>query len=281
MAAGEREKAVVIFDYSGTLSIDAVRFAEPAFLMAELKESGLYDCGVRTVEEFWKKIVDSTWETASATNIGYAAAIAKAVREQFHSGASEEKIIDASGRFAGRYMAASVIADEWAPLLTVLRDDPLTCPVIATDHYAELTDVVIDELNRLNIPALRALDVSLKNGRNAFIVANSADLGAPKASLAFWDRLAGSSVPSNPRAVIAIDDFGVNEVPGADYGEEAKTARRQEKTREVLNRAFGTPAALIPFIIGPQERDDRLRIGNLIYAASIQASKILFPKSYA
>ncbi len=53
---------MIIFDWSGTLSPEAVRFGEDENLKRELELSGLAALGVATPRTFWKEIVTPTWE---------------------------------------------------------------------------------------------------------------------------------------------------------------------------------------------------------------------------
>ncbi len=61
---------VVIFDWSGTLSPEAVRFAEDENLKRELERSGLASLGMATSETFWNEIVNPTWEEGSTIAAG-------------------------------------------------------------------------------------------------------------------------------------------------------------------------------------------------------------------
>ena len=62
---------LVIFDYSGTLSLESTLFARPDFLMKQLKESGLANLGIESPETFWGEIVNPTWQRGSTTSVGY------------------------------------------------------------------------------------------------------------------------------------------------------------------------------------------------------------------
>ena len=62
--------SLVIFDYSGTLSLEAPCFGRPENLGPALAESGLSGLGV-SPENFWERIVNPTWEEGSTTAIGY------------------------------------------------------------------------------------------------------------------------------------------------------------------------------------------------------------------
>ena len=57
-------KKLIIFDYSGTLSLESTLFGRPDYLMKQLKESGLMDLGVTSPTIFWEQIVNPTWAAA-------------------------------------------------------------------------------------------------------------------------------------------------------------------------------------------------------------------------
>ena len=76
----EPEK-LIIFEYSGTLSLDAVLFTRPGNLMKELRGSGLVDLGITSPEISWEEIVNHTWEEGSAASFGYKKVMAKRVKK--------------------------------------------------------------------------------------------------------------------------------------------------------------------------------------------------------
>ena len=64
-------RKLIIFDYSGTLSLESTMFGRPDYLMKQLRESGLADLGVTSPDIFWKEIVNPTWVEGSTTQVGY------------------------------------------------------------------------------------------------------------------------------------------------------------------------------------------------------------------
>jgi len=60
----------------------------------------------------------------------------------------------AATRFVATYLAASPIHDDWFPLLTWLFNRPKLRILVATDHYAEATPWISQELARGGIPAI-------------------------------------------------------------------------------------------------------------------------------
>ena len=62
---------LIIFDYSGTLSLEASLFARPDNLMKELEESGLKEFGIESPEIFWEQLVNPTWTEGSTTLVSY------------------------------------------------------------------------------------------------------------------------------------------------------------------------------------------------------------------
>jgi hypothetical protein len=159
MAATSPEK-IVIFDYSGTLSIEAPRFARPENLIRALSETGLASLGVATPEVFWGEIVGPTWSEGSTTGAGYKNLIAEKVRGlRPEAGVPETEIAAASARFVDRYLAHSRIDPHWRPLLSCLTETPDACGIIATDHYAEATGAILGFLRAWDIQAVRVSNV--------------------------------------------------------------------------------------------------------------------------
>jgi hypothetical protein len=62
---------LIIFDYSGTLSLESTLFARPEYLMKQLTESGLMELGVSNPDVFWNEIVNPSWLEGSTTPVGY------------------------------------------------------------------------------------------------------------------------------------------------------------------------------------------------------------------
>ena len=287
------EKMLVIFDYSGTLSLEAPRFGRPANLVRALAESGLFSLGVTTPEIFWEEIVGPTWIEGSTTAIGYKRIMAERIAALgLAPGATGAEITAAASRFVDRYLDHSRMDPHWRPLLEKLTGYPGAAVVIATDHYAEATETIIRYLHSWDIPARKtgeeaeprfpagngrrslfgqrhtttdekggtAPDSSVKNREPSplfpFFVANSADIGFWKADRRFWEVLKSRFSLETVRSVLIIDDFGFNEEQGDSYGEWARIGARQEKTFTVLGEVFQAGVEVIPFFLKGRERED-------------------------
>jgi hypothetical protein len=246
---------LVIFDYSGTLSLEAPRFARPANLLSALAESGLAKLGVATPEAFWGEIVGPTWTGGSTTAIGYKRVMAQRIEALgLAPGVAGAEIAATSSRFVDLYLAHSRIDPLWRPLLETLAGNPRACVVIATDHYAEATETIIHNLHSWNIPARKGRRPPFGQ-LSPFFIANSADIGFWKADRRFWETVKLQLAITAIRSVLIIDDFGFNEEQGDSYGERAKVEARQKETTAFLQEIFQTSLAVIPFFLKSGERD--------------------------
>lgn len=260
MAATEH---LVIFDYSGTLSLEAPRFARTESLMRALTESGLAALGISTPEIFWEGIVAPTWIEGSTTAIGYKKVMAeKILALGIAPGKTGSVALAAASRFVDRYLDHSRIDPGWRPILTELAGNPGATVVIATDHYAEATEAIAGHLGAWDIRAQKAEKGGtapdfLRENRelSPLFIANSADIGFWKADRLFWDTLRRTPLPGDIRSLLIIDDFGFNEERGDLYGERERVEARKEMTRNVLREAFETPPAVIPFFLEGTERN--------------------------
>ena len=166
---------VVIFDYSGTLSVEAPDFGRPDNLARALEESGLAAFGVADANIFWEKIVFPTWDVGSRTTIGYARVISDRIASlqlppgahRAESGAScpqsavsPSAIVEAAKRFVAMYLNCSRMEPLWRPLFEKLVADQNIVVVIATDHYAEATDAMIHYLKSWGIAAAKADNIA-------------------------------------------------------------------------------------------------------------------------
>ncbi len=150
------QDTLLIFDYSGTLSLEAPRFGQPENLLRALAETGLAALGVSTPEIFWGQIVNPTWVEGSTTQAGYKRVMAERIAAlRLAPGASAEEIAAAASRFVDRYLDHSRIETDWRPLLTRLSENPNVTTIVATDHYAEATGRIIAELGAWGIPAVK------------------------------------------------------------------------------------------------------------------------------
>jgi hypothetical protein len=145
---------LIVFDYSGTLSLAAPRFAWPDNLVRTLAETGLADLGVATPEVFWNEIVGPTWVAGSTTQAGYGKVMAERIAALRPTPAAEqERIGTAAARFVAAYLKESPIDPRWRPLLHRLAGEGSSRQVIATDHYAEATAAIVGHLQALDIQA--------------------------------------------------------------------------------------------------------------------------------
>ena len=247
----------MIFDYSGTLSLEAPQFGRPANLVRALAESGLFSLGVTTPKIFWEEIVGPTWIEGSTTAIGYKRVLAERIEALgLAPGATGAEIAAAASRFVDGYLDHSRIDPHWRPILENLSVHPGAAVVIATDHYAEATETIIRYLRSWDIQARKAEAGSGKNGwLSLFSIANSADIGFWKADRRFWEVLKSRLPLETVRSALIIDDFGFNEEQGDSDGAWARVAARQEKTLTVLEEIFHA-AQVIPFLLKGGERED-------------------------
>ena len=180
---------VVIFDYSGTLSVEAPDFGRPDNLARALEESGLAALGVADANIFWEKIVFPTWDVGSRTTIGYARVISDRIASLHlppgahraesaascpqsgascpqsaascpQSAVSPSAIVEAAKRFVAMYLNCSRMEPLWRPLFEKLVADQNIVVVIATDHYAEATDAMIHYLKSWGIAAAKADNIA-------------------------------------------------------------------------------------------------------------------------
>jgi len=267
---------LIIFDYSGTLSLNAVLFARPGNLMKELRESGLVNLGVTSPEIFWKEIVNPTWEEGSTTSVGYKGVMVKRIREKFSPAMSDDIIVLAASRFVESYFGHSRVDKRWKNILRILDEHPGVCVVIATDHYAEATGYILEFLGELGVQAVTAKETFVNPG---FVVANSADLGVHKADRRFWEILKASLRLDAVRRILLIDDFGFNEMEGDSYGGLEKVEKRKKTTVGLLEEIFPASVQAIPFMIKDEQSqsvgDEKTNSGTLITETSMIVERFL------
>lgn len=241
---------IIIFDFSGTLSIQVTQFGRQDNLEEQLNETGLWQHGIDHVEVFWNEIVNSTWLEASTTTRGYKAAMFDAVMRVAHARdirSSEEEIWQSVSAFVDHYFSWCKVDPHWIPLLTSLMNRRDVRVVVATDHYAEATDHIIEQLQVLGIESIRAFDTN-RTGKEV-IVANSADIGFHKSQPEFWHRLKTISGIEQVQSVILIDDFGFNESAMDQYADSDFVEKRKRATTENLEAAFRVPVKVFPFLL--------------------------------
>ena len=263
---------LVIFDYSGTLSLDAVSFGEDDNLTGELERSGLAGLGIADPETFWEEIVNPAWQEGSTTSVGYTELIYRTIRENLPPAVSNNTIRLSAERFVDSYLRHSSIDSRWHSILQKLNSETSAVTVIATDHYAEATGYIVGFLAEMGIGSISLRDASGACVSPVFIVANSADMGAHKVDRAFWDTLKGPLGLDGLCSVLIVDDFGFNEEAGDSYANRQKVEDRKSKTIGLLERIFTAPVCAIPFVLAG--KDDKTR-GNLIMQASLEIERWL------
>ena len=181
-AKTDKDGLTVVFDYSGTLSPDAVAFARNDVLVEEFRRSGLAEFGVAAPENFWDRLVNPTWDEGSRGTIGYRRLL---VREISAAWSAERKstalpaLDRAASAFVTRYLQCSGIDSSWHPLLRALYDHPRVVVVVATDHYAEATTAIRMHFDLLGMKAA-SLNAAAAGTWHRLLIANSADLGCRK-----------------------------------------------------------------------------------------------------
>jgi hypothetical protein len=245
-------RKLIIFDYSGTLSLKSTLFGQPDYLMKHLEESSLMGVGVTSPKIFWEQIVNPTWVEGSTTQVGYKKMIEdriNAILYQNMSSVARLRISDAASSFVDSYLSHSRIDGRWQPVLDKLNRHPSIRTVIATDHYAEATVYILQFLEELHIQAAAARAAMASPGSTAISVANSADLGFHKDNLRFWEILKNGLNMGGVRHILLIDDFGCNEQKGNSYSAPKKVEKRKLATARLLQDVFSAEVQSIPFII--------------------------------
>ena len=247
-------RKLIIFDYSGTLSLAAVRFGRPERLAKALGDSGLADLGIDAAA-YWRDIVTPTWHRASTTPEGFAPIMARQVHT-LAPAASAGTVSNAARRFLKAYLDSAAIEPQWTAALTRLRDHPQILRVVATDHYPEATAAIIGHLGALNIPARSATAAAAVNVDKAFIVANSADIGYHKRNPLFWQMLKSGLGRPSPTAITLVEDFGANETDQDGYAASGAVVRRETETTAALGRIFDAPIAVVSLAAEESGRPD-------------------------
>ncbi len=236
---------LIIFDYSGTLSIEAAAFSRPDNLMRYLQRSGLFALGVDSAALFWS-IVDATWSKGSTTRLGYKTVLQERIGELFPEQAvvHQPEISRSVANFVDAYLDHSGIDEHWRPILKKLSRDKSVEVIIATDHYAEATAAIIKYLGEWDIPAM-PLNAP---GENNIAVVNSADIGLHKVSQQFWQTVK-NALRQNYQRVLLIDDFGQNEQQGDAYSDPMKINERSQMTVKMLHTVFEADVESISFVV--------------------------------
>ncbi|WP_298816676.1 hypothetical protein [Chloroflexus sp.] len=247
------KKILLILDFSGTLSLEAVRFGAPARLEAALRDAGLWTLGI-DVARYWDEVVGPTWIEGSSTQIGLKGLLARWLEAR---GVAATLAARRAARFVQSYMAASEIDPAWQRLFAALRADPRAITLIATDHYVEATRQIARQMAKLG---WAALSLQLRNGRiarrrrNALVappmalIANSAELGVAKAEPLFWQRVQ-AGLRAAPDRIVVVDDFGASEQADDSYADPARVERRRRQTIAALEQTFAAPVSTVWFTL--------------------------------
>lgn len=255
--------SMLVLDFSGTLSLEAALYARDENLRRALEESGLWRMGVDSLAVFWDSIVNPTWQEGSTTGKGYTRLLFEEVRRIVASRGLEIPEADiwaCAARFVEGYLRHSAIDLAWRPVLHRLLRHPGLVVVVATDHYAEATAHILSQLRALGFEAAPVL----QGGAYRVLVANSADLGAPKASEAFWAAVQRARGLWSLAQIVVVDDFGFHEQAQDAYHQQEKIARRQRETVQVLSAVFAAPTRVFPFLLrkptaAPSTREEALK----------------------
>ena len=241
-------KNLVVFDFSGTLSLGSVAFAREDSLVQALKESGLWLLGLRSTKLFWNEIVAPTWNTGATTSLGYVRILYDALRRMFPT-APVTELRTCVANFAGEYFRSSHIEAVWLPLLRELVENPGSFVLIATDHYAEASGCILGQCEAFELPAELLDSEGIREDSRKIYIANSADLGTMKANIGFWRKVKRRLASELLEQLIIIDDFGWNESSGDHYATEEKVAKRRSETEEIVLMLFACPVHVFPFTL--------------------------------
>lgn len=266
--------ALVVLDFSGTLSVEAPQFAAPETLEGRLRDSGLWELGIDSPRLFWERLINPTWHRGSTTTDGYATVLTAAAAGVLHERGRDvppATIELAAAAFAGHYFAHSPIAAQWHACLRRLHDLDHVALVIATDHYAEATAHITAELAGLGLDGTPVTSAAPTSGQ--LLIANSADVGHHKTSGEFWERVRHALGDDTVAPLILIDDFGANEADAAGYAERERIRRRSRATRAALSTVFGVAPHVVSFVLAPNATPDD--VAGMVAAAERSTMTVL------
>jgi hypothetical protein len=269
---------MIIFDYSGTLSLEAPLFAAPDSLMKHLEATGLRDFGIDSPRIFWEQLVNPTWVAGSTTNAGYKKVLLDRIIAVLHPDMSIHRratLAGAVSAFVDRYLSHSRIDARWEPVLHSINAAPSLRTVIATDHYAEATSAIIRFLGKWQIGAATATEAVLNPQAASFIVANSADLGVHKDDRRFWQILKENLRLDAERRILIIDDFGYNEQSADVYSNQHKVDARMKETVLTLEAVFPAAVEVFPFMVGVDAKERNARLETLIVTVTAVIDRFL------
>jgi len=255
---------LIIFDFSGTLSLRSVEFGKSENLLPVLESSGLVKLGVASEAFFWDEIVYPTWVEGSTTGRGYLGVLVDRIRDLELYALDDphpDKTIQAAVSYLlDRYFDQCRIDLRWRTLLQDLNEDPAVQVVVATDHYAEATPMISGRLKDWHIDAVTLSQV-VPGTRNPFIIANSSDMGCHKADIRFWQLISDKLSLAGPYRVLLIDDFGGNEDSSDPYGNPERVLIRRKETDRVLRNVFGDRVEIHSFIV-QRPHDDHVHAAD-------------------
>ena len=254
-------KNLIIFDYSGTISLKSVLFSSNESILQALHKSGLDKFGVCSPKVFWNRIVNPTWKKGSLTPIGYTSVIQSAVKEWMLKDSifySEEGLQKSAESFVHEYLENSQPDSRWGGILEALMQREDCFILIATDHYAEATQYFQDHFARIGIKMEVVQPSSCyKPSKAALFLANSADLGYHKNDPEYWYIIKQFLSPHKVGKVILVDDFGYNEHVDDAYAELQKVEKRQKQTADILSNTFDCEIVVLPFLL-PRMKDSSI-----------------------
>lgn len=219
ITTGFNPKTLIIFDYSGTLSISMAQFSETTRLIRTLNKSGLAKYKINSPEVYWEEIVWKTWGHASITSKHYSQYIfEQLLRLNYNSNQNYINQLEISAKnFVNSYLSFAKIENKWKMLLQKLANTPEIILLIATDNYFEFSKKIISEFENIQLPA-----TCISNDFNfskikykQILIANSAEIGYTKSQFKFWmfikNKISEIYDLANLQNILLIDDFGENE----------------------------------------------------------------------
>ena len=245
-----KSNCLIIFDFSGTLSIKTSWFGRKKSLINAFKASGLWDLGLRSVKMFWEKIISPTWYEGATTQIGYQTLLSNKILEL---GLMKKDQIDESTQlFTEFYLNQSNIEKLWIPILKKLYNHPFVTLLVVTDHYAEITNHISNQFKRIGFTTTSLCISSLNNKQEiegSILIANSADMGCLKRSSVYWNQVKTVFSPKIFNQIIIIDDFGFNEAQEDKYSDMNKIFKRMVSTLEGIQTLSFREIYCIPFFL--------------------------------
>jgi len=239
---------LVIFDFSGTLSIKPVVFGSEENLADALKDSSLWGLGLSSPDRFWKDVINPTWTQGSTTPIGYEKLLTERISKILQ--VAPEMVAPRVSAFARKYFQTFEVHPAWKEVFDEINQHAGCLTLIATDHYAEATGWIIRKLQERGLSAASAFAEAVKQTESIPIrVANSADVGYPKASREFWLKLKQRLSLNSISLILVIDDFGFNEQAVDDYSSQEKVRRRQNSQKKILSAVFDCPVRVFKFFL--------------------------------